>query len=488
MSDIVTGNRTDVDTLADAPLAPVVALRDDGDAGEREALRTFIEASRLHRRGQLEAAVAGYTRTLSVSPRHADAYNNLGVAMRSLGRLEAAVACYRRSLAIRPDDAGIHSNLGNALRELVRYSRAAVSHQQAVTLAPQSPVAVFNLGLVLRDLGHLDEAIGCFERALAIRPDYVDCRWERALTFLQKGDFQRGFQDYAWRSALRCSLRRPLEQPVWEGDDLAGRRLLIHLDQGYADMVQFARYLPLAAARGGSVIVECPDDLYRLFSTVPGVDSVVTTGQTLPDFDVQAPLATLPVLFGTRLDTIPDRIPYMSVPQLPKHGLTRDDTGNLKVGIAWSGNAAHLDSPSATCPLQQFVDLTELRGVSFYSLQSGRASGERRSRACDALIHDVGGTDGDFADLAAVVSEMDLVISVDSTVAHLAGALGRPVWVLLPFVSDWRWMTEREDSPWYPSMCLFRQERHGDWDSTFARIREALDEARRVTASHRKAS
>lgn len=482
------GHGRDGDTPPKASGAAVVALRDSAEARRREAVRTFAEASRLHRRGRLEAAVAGYSRTLSLVPRHPDAYNNLGVAMRSLGRLEAAVACYRRSLAIRPDDAGIHSNLGNALRELGRYNRAAASHQQAVTLAPQSPVAVFNLGLVLRDLGHLDEAIGCFERALALRPDYVDCRWERALTYLQKGEYQRGFQDYAWRSALRANLRRPLEQPAWEGDHLAGRRLLIHLDQGYADMVQFARFLPLAAARGGSVIVECPDDLFRLFSTVPGVEAVVAAGQTLPEFDVHAPLATLPALLGTRVDTIPERLPYMSPPPRPEHGLTLDDDGTLKVGIAWSGNAAHMDSPSAVCPLQQFIDLTDLRDVTFYSLQTGRAAIERRVRACDALIRDVGGTDGDLADLAAIVSEMDLVISVDSTVAHLAGALGRPVWVLLPFVSDWRWMTEREDSPWYPSVCLFRQARHGDWEGTFMRVREVLDEARRVTASHRKAS
>jgi len=485
VSEVLTGNRADGGTAGDA--GPAMVPRSASDARRQEIDRAFAEASRLHRRGQLEAAVAGYSRTLALSPRHPDAYNNLGVAMRGLGRLEAAVACYKRSLSIRPDDAGIHSNLGNALRELGRYNRAAASHQQAVTLAPQSPVAIFNLGLVLRDLGHLDEAIGCFERALAIRADYVDCRWERALTLLQKGDLQRGFQDYAWRSALRCKLRRPFEQPAWQGEDLQGRTVLVHLDQGFADMVQFARYLPLMAARGGRVIVECPDIFFRLFATVPDIESVVAAGQTLPPFDLHAPLATLPALFGTRLETIPDRVPYLTPPPRPEHGLTLDGDGTLKVGIAWAGNPAHLDSPSTHCPFHHFVDLADLRDVTIYSLQTGRAAGVRRLRACDALVRDVGGTDGDLADLAAIISEMDLVITVDSTVAHLAGALGRPAWVLLPFVSDWRWLADREDTPWYPSLCLFRQESHGDWENTFARVRAALEEASRVTAARRGA-
>lgn len=472
---------------AESPGATVTALHAEDGGHQREASRLFAEASRLHREGKLADAVQGYDKAIALHPQYPDAYNNLGVALRGLGRSEAAIACYRRSLSLRPGDAGIYSNLGNALRELGRYNRAAAAHQQAVTLSPQSPVAIFNLGLVLRDLGHLDEAIGCFERALAIRSDYVDCRWERALTLLQKGAYRDGFQEYAWRGMLRARMRRPFEQPVWEGEDLDERTILVHCDQSFSDMVQFARFVPLVAERGGTVIVECPQALQSLFAGLTGVHDTVVAGQALPLFDIHCPLSALPAVFDTTLDQVPGQIPFLNPPPLAAPESMPDATGMLKVGVAWAGDPARRDSPNIDCPLRQLLELAELPGVAFYSLQSGRAARERGTIACDSLIRECGAEHGDAGQLAAITAEMDLIITVDSMVAHVAGSLGRPVWVLLPFVSDWRWLMDREDSPWYPTACLFRQDRHGDWAEVFNRVREALQQASRSAGQRRKA-
>ena len=338
---------------------------------------------------------------------------------------------------------------------------------------------------MLRDLGHLDEAISCFDRALAIRSDYVDCRWERALSLLQKGDFRRGFQEYAWRSVLRTRMRRPFEQPAWEGQELEGRTILIHFDQGHADMVQFARYVPLVCDRGGRVIVECPADLAPLLTTLKGVSTVVAAGKALPHFDVQTPLSALPAIFDTTLETIPTRVPYLRVPEGAADKITVTENAGLKVGIAWAGDPLRHDNSLGTCPLHHFIEFADLAGVTLYSLQSGGAARERGAIACDSLIQNIVTAEQDLGGLAAAIAEMDLIVTIDSTVA---GAMGRPVWMLLPFVSEWRWMDEREDSPWYPTMALFRQERHGEWDGVFKRLSLALKEASRSTAARRAAS
>ncbi len=475
------------ETAADNIMAFRRPGKGEAGAGDtNQASHAFAEGARLHRKGELRQAVAAYGQAIRLDPDFADALNNLGVALRSLGCLEAAVASYRRSLMARPDDADILSNLGNAYRELGRYNKAAAAHQQAVTAAPHSPVAIFNLGLVLRDLGHMDEAIGCFERALVIRSDYFDCRWERALTLLQGGDYRKGFQEYAWRGIVRSNMSRPRQQPAWEGDNLNGRAILLHQERGHADIIQFARYLPLVRDRGGRVIVECPRELVGLLRNVDGVESAVPTGADIPAFDVHAPLSSLPALFATDLDSVPHRVPYPTAPPAATSLFGPNGEGRLRVGVAWSGDPGRQDSPRTACPLAQFIDLMDIPGVTFFSLQTGRAAKSPEVALCDALIRDVGLADEDPTAVASVVAALDLVITVDSSLAHLAGALGRPVWVLLPFASEWRWLYDREDSPWYPTLCLFRQERHGDWEDIFVRIHHALEEAARNAASSRQ--
>ena len=441
---------------------------------EREAVRVFALASDHHRHGRLDDAVRGYTRALALNPLLADAYNNMGVALRAQDKLDAAVACYRRSLALKPNSAGVYSNMGNALRDAGKLDAAAACHTQAVRLAPHSPEAVYNLGLVLRDMGETEKALQCFEKALSIRSDYVDCRWDRALSLLHKGDYENGFVEYEWRWKVDRSPPRGYRQPLWDGSELEGKTILVHQEQGFGDMIQFARYLPMVKDRGGTVVVEAQSELVRLLATVKGVDKVVIKGAPLPPFDVYAPMMTLPRIFDTTLDTVPAEVPYMSPPELHAVALPAVLGGQKKVGISWAGKPTHKNDGNRSCALSHFLELTGLPGHTFYSMQKWEASADLLAHSCEALVMDVGARLEDFADTAAVVQQLDLVITVDTALAHLAGALAKPVWVVLPFAGDWRWLDGSEISPWYPSMRLFRQRRPGDWDEVFRRVRGLL--------------
>jgi len=444
---------------------------------EREAIRVFALASDHHRNGRLDDAIRGYARALALNPNIPDAYNNMGVALRALGKLEAAVACYQRSLSMRPKNAGVYSNMGNALRELGRLEAAAASLQQAIRLAPGNPEAVYNLGLVLRDIGQPDKALQCFDAVLTAKPDHVECRWDRALSLLLEGDYQRGFAEYEWRWKLRRSPPRGFKQPLWDGRPFQGKTLLLHHEQGFGDMIQFIRYVPMVKKLGGTVIVECQAELARLLATLDGIDNVVIRGAPLPKFDVYAPLLTLAKIMGTTLKTVPTAVPYLKPPELRTVHLPVVDRRQFKVGISWAGRPTHRNDRNRSCPFTHFAELMGLPNVTFFSLQKGDATEDLRKYACDALVMDVGQQLEDFADTAAVLQQLDLVICVDTAVAHLAGALARPVWVVLPQAGDWRWMRDGETTPWYPTMHLIRQKTRSDWDDVFATVRKRLRDA-----------
>ena len=466
------------------PLEIAVAGKPSDDSSQRrqEAARVFALASERHRNGEIDDAVRGYAKALVLNPASADVYNNLGVALRAQGKLQAAIACYQRSLAMRPNHSDVYSNLGNALRELGHLNDAAANHQQAVHLSPDSSQAIYNLGLVLRDLGHLKEALACFDKALEIDPDFVYCHWDRSLALLLRGDFKEGFAEYDWRWKLPHNPTRGYTQPLWDGASLDGRTIFVHQEQGLGDMIQFVRYLPMVKERGGTVVVECQPELARLISTVRGADKVVIRGSSPPSFDVYVPLLGLPRIFGSSVENIPDRVPYLAPPELHDVHLPVPIGTRLKVGLVWAGKRSHKNDRNRSCALSEFMVLVGLPGVAFYSLQKGEAASELEDVACGALIVDAGRLVEDFADTAAVIAQLDLVIAVDTAVVHLAGALGRPVWAVLPFVSDWRWMIGREDSPWYPTLRLFRQESPRDWEGVMGRVREAL----RDLAHHRR--
>jgi hypothetical protein len=326
----------------------------------------------------------------------------------------------------------------------------------------------------LRDLNRTDPALATFEKALKIKGDHVDCRWDRALCFLQKGDFKRGFDEYEWRWKLDRSPPRGFEQPLWDGADLKGKTILIHQEQGFGDMIQFARYVPMVKAKGATVIIEAQPELARLFSVLEGVDKVVNKGSPLPKFDVYAPIISLARIFATTPETVPADIPYLSAPDAHAVQLPASLGKQMKIGISWAGRPTHQNDTFRSVAFRHFVELLGVPGVTVYGLQKGPAAAEVSDNGCEALVLNLGGRLHDFADTAAVVAQLDLVISVDTVLVHLAGALGKPVWTLLPFFADWRWMTSGDTSPWYPTMRLFRQDQPGDWEPVFNAVREAL--------------
>jgi len=445
-----------------------LALRD------REAARIFNLAVDQHRKGELADAVRNYGSSLLLNPKNPDAYNNMGVALRVLGKLEAAIACYRRCLVLRPDNAGVYSNMGNALRELGRLNLAVAAHQHALKLAPKSPEAYYNLGLALRDLGQITQALAAFERTLSYNPEHADCRWDRALTLLLKGEFLPGFQQYDWRWQLGRSPPRGLIGPEWDGSELKGKTLLIHQEQGFGDMIQFARYIPLAKARGGTIVVEVQPELSRLFATLPGIDKIINRGSPLPKYDYFVPMMSLAKVFATTIDTVPAETPYLAPPDMHAVQLPASLDQQFQIGIVWAGKSSHQNDKNRSCGFERFIELLGVPGVTVHSLQKGPRESDIVAAGCGALVNGLGSRLGDFADTACVIQQLDLVITVDTAVAHLAGALGKPVWVLLPFAPDWRWMTDRDSSPWYPDMRLFRQQKPGDWDKVFSNLRHAL--------------
>jgi len=441
---------------------------------EREAARVFGLAAQAHQNGELDEAVKGYGKALLLNPRLPDAYNNMGVALRAQGKLEASVACYRRSLVLKPENAGAYSNLGNTLRELGRLQSSIAAHQQAIRITPDSADAHYNLALALRDMNRTDQALAVFEQTLKLKGDHVDCRWDRALCFLQKGDFKRGFDEYEWRWKLERSPPRGFEQPLWDGSELKGKTILIHQEQGFGDMIQFARYVPMVKAKGGTVVVEVQPELARLFSVLDGVDKVVNKDSPLPKFDVYVPMISLARIFGTTPETVPADIPYLSAPDAHAVQLPASLGKQRKIGISWAGRPTHQNDKFRSIAFRQFVELLGVPGATIYGLQKGPMAAEVAENGCEALVLNLGGRLHDFADTAAVVAQLDLVISVDTALVHLAGALGKPVWNLLPFSADWRWQTSGDTSPWYPSMRLFRQDQPGNWEPVFEAVRDAL--------------
>ena len=399
----------------------------------------------------------------------------MGVALRALGKLEAA-ACYQRSLALRSDHATAYTNLGNVLRDLGRLDVAAASHRRAVELTPDEANAHYNLGLSLRDLGDNDEALACFKTTLELNPDHPDCRWDRSLSLLQKGEFKEGFEEYEWRWKLAGNPPSDFTQPLWDGSEFKGKTILLYQEQGFGDMIHFARYIPLVKEKGGAVIVETQPELARLFSTIEGVGQVVNKGSDLPKFDVHLPMMSLARVFGTTLETVPAAIPYLKPPEAHAAKLPATLGDSRKIGIAWASHPTHKNDSRRSCPFRHFIELTGVTDTRLYSLQTGPAVADITENRCEALITDIGSKMRDFAETAGVIAELDLVVTVDTAIAHLAGALGKPAWVALSYPGDWRWMQGRDDNPWYPSARLFRQQRPGDWDGVFERIRQALAE------------
>jgi Tfp pilus assembly protein PilF len=437
-----------------------------------DALEIAIEH---HEAGRLAQAEQMYRQILKQQPNHLPALHRLGMLASQVGKHERAIPFYQKVLALAPSFAEAHFNLASALQNQDKIEEAITHYQQGLTLNPNYPEVHLNFGAALKSQGCLEEAISHYQQALTLKPNYPKAHYNLATALLQHGDLSQGFTEYEWRWQLPHCPPRTFSQPLWDGSNLQGQRILLHAEQGLGDTLQFIRYAPLVAQYGGYVIVECQPPLLRLLATVPGINQLVAQGTALPHFDVHLPLLSLPHVLGTTLETIPTQIPYLSPLESYELQLEAPPGIRLKVGIVWSGSPQNPYNRHRSLDVTHFLKLLDIPGIAFYSLQKGLQAaelsqlGEQKGR-----VEDLSDRLYDFADTAAAVMQLDLVITVDTSVAHLVGALGKPAWVLLACDPDWRWLLGREDSPWYPSLRLFRQESLGQWHSVFKCVAESL--------------
>ncbi len=450
----------------------------DADPGHYIALHQLgILACQV---GRSDIGLAHFTEVLRLQPNFSQGYNSLGIAQRDLGRLEEAIGNWQTSLRLQPIQAEAHNNLGLALKELGRLDESVANLELALVHHPNFFEAHNNLGNTFKEQGRIQESVACYLRTLQLKPDHADAHKNLGIAYLLAGNFAQGWAEFEWRWRCREFSMPKLPQPLWDGSPLHGRTILLHTEQGIGDTIQFIRYARQIKQAGGSTILLCPTALTPLLTRCDGLDRVVV-GDPLPRFDVHAPLLNLPRLLGTHsVAAIPTDVPYVHADPVlverwrqrisPSPALPFSPSPYL-VGICWQGNPSNTRDRWRSVPLGHFAPLAALPGVKLLSLQTG--PGSEQLRQWPNLADDIG---SDLADTAATMMNLDLVITVDTALAHLAGALGVPVWVALAFAPDWRWLLEREDSPWYPSMRLFRQPKLRDWDDVFVRIASALQE------------
>lgn len=465
-----------------------------------------------HHGGHHEAAIELLRRAIVGLPEAADLYANLGAVLGSLRRYDQAIEQYRRALALDPGHPDAHNNLGNAFARTSQRSEAEAEFRRALELRSPFPEAINNLGLVIRDQGRSQEAVSYFHQAIALRPNYAEAynnlgatlerlgrhpesmaayhqalaRWpdfaeaqfNLGLSLLLQGDFEQGWPLYdARRRMIDASVARDFAQPLWDGAPLGGRRILLHAEQGHGDTIQFVRYVPMVAARGGQVIVQCQPALVRLLASQETFGQVIAQGEAPPAFDVQCPLMSLARIFRTTLQNIPTPIPYIR-PEQPLVEQWRRRLApygdKMKIGLAWAGSAVHIFDRDRSFPLSALAPLAQVKGARFFSLQKGPEAAQAKSPPAGLDLVDHSDLLNDFADTAALIESLDLIIACDTAVVHLAGAMGKPAWVMLPFAPDWRWMLNRADSPWYPTLRLFRQPTSVDWVTPIEQARQAL--------------
>ena len=429
----------------------------------------------LYQGGALQLAAEWYQRALALDPKRYEVYNDLGLVLTSLGNFGAAVEAFRRSLRLNPRSAKTMASLGYLFECKDDLISAADAYREAIKLDPQLLAAYGDLGFVLFGLGELDEAADCFHRLRALRPDSAEATANLGFIHLKQGDLAAGWAEYESRWKVGIGDDRRLVQRQWKGEPLGGERILLYAEQGFGDTLQFVRYVPLVAARGGQVVLEVQPGLRRLLSGTDGASQVMSRGETLPEFTWQCPLLSLPLAFGTELHTIPARVPYVYPDSTQVAAWQQRLQGNTRrIGLAWAGNPSMHRNRLRSIPLELLVPLMKVAGTTFYSLQVGPGSEQVKQMPPDVRLIDLAPELKDFADTAAIVANLDLVISVDSSVAHLAGAMGKPVWIMLNKGCDWRYFLEREDSPWYPTARLFRQTTAGGWQEVVNLIELAL--------------
>jgi cytochrome c-type biogenesis protein CcmH/NrfG len=479
-------------------------------------LDMLADARRHHAAGRLGQAESVYRCAIAADPACHEALCVLGALLQQRGALDEAEQCFARALAIKAAPAAAYFARGNILVALAREAEAIECFEHALHLDPSHVGTCLQLGHLVFPhdtdtglryferahaadpahagaraclaLGHL--AAGAFRagrqewpamftayhRALEIDPEHAGGHFNLAVEYLRQGMFPEGWWEYEWRWRWDKFADRPrgFSQPQWRGEPLEGACILLHAEQGFGDAIQFARYAPLVAARGGTVILEVDRRLVRLMDTLPGVTTLVARGEALPAFDWQCPLMSLPLACGTTLATIPHTVPYLTPRHESPDVFGAAAAGVTRVGLVWAGSPAHLRDQRRSIDIDLFAPLTRLPGLQWYSLQKGSPALTLVTPQPGLHLVDLAPAIHDFADTAALVASLDLVITVDTSVAHLVGALGKPVWILVPNPADWRWLLDREDSPWYPTARLFRQRTPGQWAPVVDQVREAL--------------
>jgi tetratricopeptide (TPR) repeat protein len=462
---------------------------DEAAAAYRAALRLdrfFVQGFNnlgniLRRSGQPAEAEQAFRQALALQPERGEIWNNLATALHAQFKLSEAEAAYRRAIDLKPGLADAHFGLGYVLFDLGRPADSEAACRAGLALRPDSPDGLHGLGNAQFRLGRPEEAETSYRQALSIAPDHAKAHFNLAHLLLQTGRLEAGWHHFEWRAASHGAGRRDFAAPLWDGRPLAQGTLLVHAEQGLGDTLHFCRYLPRVAARC-RLVVEVQRPLHRLIAGMPGIDAVVVRGEALPPFDAQCPMMSLPRLFGTVLETIPAAIPYLAPDPAEAARWRMRLTGlpGLRVGLVWAGGVRPDQPELAAVDARRSIGLAPLAplatvpGVSFLSLQKGPPATQAATPPDGMTLHDFTEELDDFADTAALVEALDLVISVDTSVVHLAGALGKPVWLLNRFDTCWRWLQDRDDSPWYPTLRQFRQTVPGDWASVVAAIAAAL--------------
>jgi tetratricopeptide (TPR) repeat protein len=440
----------------------------------RDGQLLFLLGMALQKLGRNGEALRCLEQAVEVQPQSARIFNGLGFVYQGLRDYARAVEHYQKAIELGMQSADTFYSMGNACYQLGDIEQATQSFAEAVKLKPQDVASWNNLGKCLADSGRLEESIQTYDRAMAIDPNYALARYGRALSLLASGRLPEGFREYnQWR--YYCIERREFPQPIWQGEPIRGKTLFLHAEQGFGDAIQHVRHVRQARERVAKVILECRPELKTLFAHSACADEVIAFGEKIPPFDYFTSLVSLPGILGVTLPTIPNAVPYL------KAGILKSGTGaplppapagHLKIGVAWAGSPTHHNNAARSMRLEELAPLLALPKATFYSLQKIRpAYDEAYFRTCSQLV-DLNAQD--FLETSAMVAEMDLVIAVDTAVAHLAGALAKPVWTLLPFSPDWRWFQNRADTPWYPTMRLFRQSQRNQWQPVVAEVVEEL--------------
>ncbi len=450
----------------------------EADSNAPEYYNTFGVI--LAQAGRDRGAVKAYRKAIELNNDYAQAHSNLGNCLQQQNKYAESIEYYTKAIELNPDYAEAHNNLASALYKLGD-SKTAIKHcRKSIELKADYPEAYNTLAAALNMDQSYDEAIECYNKTIQLAPDYAQAYYSRGMLYLSCGQFAKGWNDYQWRlKTAGTNIKLQHDKPWWRGENFHGKTLLVQSEQGFGDSIQFVRYLPMAKDRGGTVILAEKPELIDLFGDLEGIDDLVDAKE-LEDgavkYDLYVPLLNLPGIFDTAADNIPAPIPYLSAKE-PKvaHWRNKIQTDAFKIGIAWAGNPIHTNDHNRSCALQNFTPLADIKNVKLFSLQKGTGTEQIKNWHGATELIDLGQAFADFSDTAAAIENMDLIISVDTSVIHLAGAMGKPAWTLLPFTPDWRWMMQRQDSPWYPTIKLLRQKQHGNWQELFHRVTDRVE-------------